>query len=238
MINRIYLAPDFVKLFPEYIMFTVVARGIDNAGEHPEISAMLRGAEERVRGDSLLQSGVAAHPRIASWREAFRRFGAKPADHRPSIDALLRRVMKGWEIPYINTVVALSNFIALKYLIPSGTDDLDQTTGDLGIRLAEGTEPFHPFNAPEEVERPEPGEVVWVDDEKVMCRRWIWRQGDKTKVTPQTKSVTINLDILPPATREEGTAAAQELASLVRHFAGGEVVWNMLDKDNLEEPLI
>jgi DNA/RNA-binding domain of Phe-tRNA-synthetase-like protein len=237
MAKKLFLAPDFVKLFPEYIMFTVVAREIDNAVEHPGIVAMLRQAEEGVRSDPILQRDVAAHPRIASWREAFRRFGAKPADHRPSIDALLRRVLKGWQVPYVNTVVTLSNFISLKYLIPSGADDLEQTTGDLGIRLAKGTEPFHPFNAPGEVEQPEPGEVIWADAEKVMCRRWIWRQGDGTKVTAQTKSVTINLDILPPVMREEGTAAVQELAGLLRRFAGGEVIWNVLDKNHQEEPL-
>jgi DNA/RNA-binding domain of Phe-tRNA-synthetase-like protein len=234
--KRLYLAPDFASLFPEYIMFTVVARRIDNTVEHSEIVALLRQAEARVRADPVLQSDVAAHPRIASWRGAFRRFGVKPADYRPSIDSLLRRVVKGWEAPYINTVVALSNAISLKYLIPSGSDDLERTTGDLGIRLAKGSEPFQPFNAPE-VEYPQPGEVIWADDEKVMCRRWIWRQGDQTKVTSETESVTINLDILPPVTREEGTEAVQELADLVRRFAGGEVIWNALDRDHREELL-
>lgn len=238
MTRKVYLDPDFVGLFPDYIMFTVVARGIDNAVERPEIAAMLRDVEEQVRRDPILQQDVAAHPRIASWREAFRRFGAKPSEYRPSIDALLRRVVKGWQVPYINTIVTISNYVSLKYLLPGGTDDLDHTTGNLSIRLAKGTEPFYPFNAPEEIDYPRPGEVIWADDEKVMCRCWTWRQGDRTKVTEQAKNVTLSLDVLPPATREEGLQAVQELADLVRRFAGGEVSWSVLDKDYLEEPLV
>ena len=73
-------------------------------------------------------------------------------------------------MPYINTLVALFNYFSLKYVVPSGGDDLDQVKGDLRLTLAKGNERFTPFNA-EEIEHPDPNEVIYVDDVSVMCRR-------------------------------------------------------------------
>jgi lysyl-tRNA synthetase class 2 len=229
---KIFLAPEFTAKFPEYIRGIVIARGINNAGEHAELLARLRDAERAVRADALLQKNPAEHPRIASWREAFRRFGARPADDRPSIDALLRRVAKAGETPYINTLVALMNLVTLRFLIPCGGDDLDQVEGDFGLKIATGAEPFTPFNNPDALEHPEPGEVILADARKVMCRKWIWRQGDQTKLLPTTRNVQINIDILPPATRDEGETAARALAEWIREFCGGEVTRAFLDKDH------
>ncbi len=231
---EIFLSPEFTAKFPEYTRGVVIARGIDNAGEARALVELLRAAEGAARADALLQKNPAEHPRVAAWREAFRRFGARPADDRPSIDALLRRVVKGSELPFINTIVALMNLTVLEFLLPCGGDDLDQVVGDFGLTLATGTEPFTPFNNPSAVEYPEPGEVILADARKVMCRKWIWRQGDQTKLLPTTRNVQINVDILPPATRAEGEAAARVLAERIRQFCGGEVQTGFLDKENRE----
>lgn len=132
---KIFLSPEFTTKFPEYVRGVVIARNIVNTGEHAELLGLLREAERAVRADPLLQKNPAEHPRIASWRDAFRRFGARPADDRPSLDALLRRVAKGSETPYINTIVALMNYVPLKFLVPCGGDDLDQVVGDFGLKI-------------------------------------------------------------------------------------------------------
>ena len=53
---------------------------------------MLREAEASVRG-RLKFDEVAENPRLKSWREAYRSFGAKPSEFRSSIEALVRRVL-------------------------------------------------------------------------------------------------------------------------------------------------
>lgn len=195
---------------------------------------MLREAGKSTRENPILQKDVASHPKIKSWRDAFRRFGVKPSDNRPSVDGLARRASKGYETSYINTIVALSNYISLKYLVPSGTDDLDKVEGGFGIKIAKGDEIFKPIDS-DEIENPESGEVIYADEKKVMCRRWVWKQGSETMVTDESKNVSINIDILPPVTREEGEEMAKELAKLVREFCGGEVTYNVLDRENQEE---
>jgi hypothetical protein len=83
-------------------------------------------------------------------------------------------------LPFL-TLVALFNYFSIKHTVTSGGDDLDKVDGQLMLTLARGTEPYTPFNSPEVLEHPDPGEVIYVDNSIVMCRRWNWRQGDQTK---------------------------------------------------------
>ncbi len=228
---RFSFAPDFAALFPEYSRWLVVAHNLDNHGYHAEVEGLLAEASARVRADATLAANPAAHPRLAAWREAFRRFGAKPADTRPALESLVRRVLKGDDIPYISTAVALMNTLSLAHLLPCGGDDLGQVVGDFSLRLARGDEPFTPFIGGE-TEYPAPGEVILADDARVMCRRWIWRQGDATKITPDTTMVAINVDVLPPATVAEGKTAAYELAERLLKYCGADVRIFLLNREN------
>jgi DNA/RNA-binding domain of Phe-tRNA-synthetase-like protein len=67
-----------------------------------------------------------------------------------------------------------------------------------------------------------------------MCRRWNWRQGDHTKLMPETSDVAINVDCLPPVAKGEAGAITEELAGLVKEFCGGEVKFLLLDAANNE----
>lgn len=228
---RFSFAPDFAARFPEYSRWLVVAHNLDNRSRHDEVERLLAEASERVRADAVLVANPAAHPRLAAWRDAFRRFGAKPADTRPALEALVRRVLNGDAIPYINTAVALMNALSLAHLLPCGGDDLGQVIGNFSLRLARGDEPFTPFIGGE-TEHPVPGEVILADEARVMCRRWIWRQGDATKITPDTRAVAINVDVLPPATVAEGEVAAHEIAERLRTFCGADVRIFLLDREH------
>jgi DNA/RNA-binding domain of Phe-tRNA-synthetase-like protein len=72
------------------------------------------------------------------------------------------------------------------------------------------------------VEHPEPGEVVWRDDEAVTCRRWNWRQGRRTQLTDDTTSTLFIFDALAPMSDDALRAAADDLAE--RLTALGEKV--------------
>ncbi len=231
-------SPDFAARFPTFIRFVVIARGVNNQGESDELKQMLNEAALSVRNDAALANS-GDHPRIAPWRAAMRSFGANPDETLPSVQSLLVRAQRpGLDageplFAYHNSMVALSNYISLKHLIPSGTDDLGLAHGDIGLRLAKGNEIYVGF-ARNRVERPLAGEVIFADKRKVMCRRWVWQQGAHTMVTAGAQDVTVNIDILPPLTRLDGQAIADELAGLIRRFCGGEVSIFVLDAQHPE----
>jgi len=209
------------QLFPDYIRAIVVAQGIDNQGVQPDVEEMLREAETQCEA-LFAQENLTTHPRIASWREAYKTLNMKPGKNYSSVEALARRARGGAPLPYINTLVALMNAFSLKHLVPCGGDDLDAARGDLVLRLANGDERFVPLGK-KEVEHPEPGEAVYVDEQQVLCRRWNWRQGDRTKLTPSTRHVLVNIDCLPPVDGQEAQTLVIELAALVERCCGGSV---------------
>jgi DNA/RNA-binding domain of Phe-tRNA-synthetase-like protein len=226
------VAREVLAKFPNYIRGVVVARGVNNQGENQKLVELLRKVEQdATKDESLLE--IKSHPRIASWRQAYADFGVNPNKFYCSIESLGRRARRGDQLPYINTLVALFNYFSLKHMVPSGGDDLDRVDGNLCLTLAKGDEPFTPFNS-ETIEHPAPGEVIYVDNAKVMCRCWNWRQGDQTKLTPTTANVAINVDCLPPVLRDEAEAITKELADLVREFCGGEINYFLLDNSQSE----
>jgi lysyl-tRNA synthetase class 2 len=118
-----------------------------------------------------------------------------------------------------------------------GGDDIDHIDGNIMLKIADGTEKFVPLLS-EEVENPHEGEVVYADDNDVLCRRWNWRECDKSKMTEQTKNVILYAEGLVPVTKEEVQTDIDELAELVKKYCGTEtteVVTKILRK---EEPSV
>jgi DNA/RNA-binding domain of Phe-tRNA-synthetase-like protein len=52
-------------------------------------------------------------PSISSTRKAYRTFGKDPARYRPSAEALMRRVVKGYGLYRVNNVVDIVNLVSL-----------------------------------------------------------------------------------------------------------------------------
>ena len=112
---------------------------------------------------------------MAAWRAAYQAFGAKPKRTRPSVEALLRRVEAG--LPRIDRITDIYNAISVRHLLPVGGEDLTRYRGSARLARAAGDEPFDTVREGEPVTgHPEPGEVIWRDDDGVTCRCWNWRQ--------------------------------------------------------------
>lgn len=216
--------------FPGYLRGVVVAADVTNGESPGELVALLRDAEDALRSQVSVEC-VAEHPRIASWREAFRSFGARPSDFRSSIEAMARRVLRGHELPSINALVDIGNIVSLRHIMPVGGHDFGVMRGDIALRFAAGTEDFLAIGS-DEAEHPEPGEVVFVEGDTVLTRRWVWRQSVHTAATLDTTHVEINVDGMPPVTADDVMLACNELAGLVKRFCGGEAKIELLSEDS------
>ena len=227
---RVGIEPGVLELFPQFCRGLVIAKGIDNSRATLELEEMLREAQERLRQDGAVD--VATHARLAAWKEAYVKFGANPNKFTPSIVFLAKQVKAGKAIRSISPAVDIFNVISLKYLFPCGGVDVETVAGDRTLARAQGTETVAPLFKPQEVERPEPGEVIYVNraSNRVMCRRWNWRNADFSKIAPTTRSLVINVDGMMPAIgRPEIEQATEELAALLGRFCGGEIAIRYLD---------
>lgn len=212
--------PQIFESFPTLILGVVVFRGIDNRGESGELTLLLHEAEDEI-GRAYRSETVSQLPKIQSWRRAYSLFGAKPKKHRSSVESLYRMVLKKGGLPSINKLVDAYNLISLKHMLPLGGDDMDKIDGDVQLRLAAGGEPFIPLNS-QFNDPAQTGEVVYADSREILCRRWNWRECDKTKMTEETSNAVLVVEGLHPAGRREVEAAVNELRRLVLKFCGGE----------------
>jgi DNA/RNA-binding domain of Phe-tRNA-synthetase-like protein len=217
-------------LHPHYVRGVVIARGVHNGDSPPELIQLLRQAEEDLRA-RLKPEQVAEEARIACWREAYRAFGAKPSEFRSSVEAMLRRVLRGDALPAINALVDIGNLLSLRHLVPVGGHAIDHLNGDISLRLASGEEQFVPFGMTE-MEHPLPGEVIFAEGNTVLTRRWTWRQANHTLTLPETTAIEFNVDGLPPVTPGEVEQVCLELIDLLMRFCGGTARRALLTADS------
>jgi DNA/RNA-binding domain of Phe-tRNA-synthetase-like protein len=61
---------------------------------------------------------LATDPTVAGLRKLFRAAGTDPTRYRPSSEALLRRVLKGDELPAISPLVDINNSLSVELAVP------------------------------------------------------------------------------------------------------------------------
>ncbi|MCA1780889.1 MAG: hypothetical protein LC679_01590 [Intrasporangiaceae bacterium] len=166
-------------------------------------------------GATVDDAVYALRPDYRALLNAYRAFGAKPQRTRHSLEALMRRAPDG--LPRVNLLTDIYNAISVLHQVPVGGEDLSRYAGPPRLIRATGREPFDTVASGEPViEHPEPGEVVWCDDEGVTCRRWNWRQARRTALRQDTASALFIIDALDPMTDGELAAAANDLAAQLR----------------------
>lgn len=230
------IEPEIFDQYPEVILGVVVLHGMNNAGSNAEIISLLRDAEKtalETLGDTL----IIEHPFIIPWREAYRKFGAKPKEYPSSIENLMRRIAKGEEIRHINTLVDIYNIISLKHVVPVGGEDIDKIDGDVLLTIAKENEKPVVLLGEKEARPPYPKEVIYKDSKGTICRRWNWKEVDRTKLTEETKNCFIVIESLPPVDKDKVEKAISELAELVKKYCGGEVTTTILDRTNSQVQL-
>lgn len=81
-------------------------------------------------------------PGLQEARTLYKSFGVDPSRHRPSSEALLRRVLKGQSLYRISNVVDSCNLASLSFLLPIGLYDADRIHGDVTLRVGAAGEEY------------------------------------------------------------------------------------------------
>lgn len=209
---------ELMPAFPDFRVAVVVAEGLDIAQARPAaLDALIREHEEDARtrwgGTELSQI-----PGVAAWRTAYRQFGVKKTSYRSSVERLMKNVLAARALPAINTFVDCYNAVSLTHVLPAGADDLDRVAGDIAFRYARPGDSFHDMGVEGGAEDPpKDGEVVYADADKVLCRRWNWRQDARSLVTPSTTRAVVTLQANGWGDLDQ---AADELETLLKQYCG------------------
>jgi DNA/RNA-binding domain of Phe-tRNA-synthetase-like protein len=206
--------------YPAIHAGVIHAVGLDNVPSSDDLLDAF-GAEQRAAGERLSETGIADLPSIAAWRRAFSGFGAKPTQYRNAAEALLRRLTKAGDIPAISTLVDIGNLVAIRYALPVAVFDLGNIAGSITVRFATGDEPFADIGSSDSV-FPEPGEVVFVDENGIVCaRRWCWRQSAQSATSASTNEALVVVEGLHETAADDVTAALADATSLLDEHQPG-----------------
>lgn len=219
------------KIFEAYPTFRrgiVIARNMDNQGSSRELEDILNKTIAQAAQQPI---DLKADPRTKAWNEAHRQFGSNPNKFPPAHCALLKRVQKpGAGIPFINKVVAIMNINSIRDATPVGGDDVMRAGGSLELRYADGSENFTPLGNPDITEQPVPGEVVYMvpESKEVMCRRWNWRNGHRTRIAEDTRLIVMNIDVLGENSETRSIETRDRVAQMLAAHCRAEVTKTVL----------
>ena len=134
----------------------------------------------RVRTDLELEM-LSTHPTVAALRKLFRAAGCDPTRYRPSSEALLRRLLKGEELPTINPLVDLNNCLSASLAVPCCVMAEEKVSPPFVFRVGRPGESYESLRGPFNLE----GKPLLVDAQGP-CDAPI-SGNQRVKVTPETE---------------------------------------------------
>lgn len=182
-------------MIPDYTRGIIVMKNIDNV--EPQGASIYNNfiVEVQRLNKVLKTQQVNDFTPVKLWRQAFRSVGIK-SEYKPSFESLLKRVSKKpSSFKSINPLVDLGNYCSLKLLTSIGVHPINNELDNLELCFADGTENFIAFGK-DTTTHPYNGEVVLRAGNSVLTRNWVWRQGELSMITSNTKDIFINVDCL------------------------------------------
>lgn len=226
---------ELVAAFPDFRVAAVLAEDLSIRSDRPaELAALIEAREMETRR-LWADTELSEIPGVAAWRRAYRAFGIKKTSYRSSVERLVKNGLAGRPLPVINSFVDAYNAVSLTHVLPLGADDLDRVSGDLAFRYARPGDSFFDMAGGEDgggetVEAPPKlGEVVYADAEKVLCRRWNWRQDGRSLVAPSSRRGIVTLQANGVGDLD---AAIADLLRLIERFSGGSARVAIADQNS------
>lgn len=140
-------APSFpvISELPGWDLFWVRLEVLPGADE--AMAALRREVSEAARA-ALAVVEPTAHPTMAAIRRLFRAAGCDPTRYRPSSESLLRRVLKGEDLPPIHPLVDLNNCLSLDLLVPCSMMSEGTFTPPVTVRAGRPGESYESHRGP------------------------------------------------------------------------------------------
>lgn len=229
---RFIVTPEIFEKLPDLYVGVVVAKGVDNSQDYPNIDELLnkyiKFSQEKFDGVNVKQN-----EEIIPYREAFRKIGINPNRYPCSAEALFKRLSKGKDLPHINPLVDLNNAISLKYTLPMGTHSLDGIEDNIMMRVAQVGDNFIPLST-DKIEEPDKEEVVYAVGKDVRTRRWTWRQSEHGKITNETHDVFFPIDGFTDVNKNTVNKARTDLAMKITEIFGVKTQVGYVDRNHPE----
>ncbi|MGD2087203.1 MAG: phenylalanine--tRNA ligase beta subunit-related protein [Candidatus Aminicenantes bacterium] len=181
---------DIFRIFPDLRIGVVLGRGLQIRKSLEELENLIednmKNLLKRMENKKLLD-----FTNIKAWRETYRQMGLNHKKYKPTVEALMRRMIKGHPFPVINTAVNAYLAVKLLTMLPISGYDLAAIDGDIRLRISKGGEQFVPSGKVDR-EFTVPGEFVYSDNKTILTRHWNYRDCDHAKITKNSTLIFLS----------------------------------------------
>ena len=230
--KRFIVEDSFWELFPNAKLGVVLLKDYANelnSEEKKEVEEILK--ESNILAKKHLKEEVFSENDIIQvYRKAFQKFKTKKSV-RSSIEALLKRIDTGKEIPTIEPLVDIYNSASLRFGLPVGAEDIETFEGDLRLKITQGGDEFYLIGEEENMETL-PNELCYIDEKGAVCRCLNWRDGKRTMITENTKNAFIVTEVLEEEYEEDMKNLLDFIVTNTEKYLKGKTYKYILDKNN------
>ena len=158
-------------------------------------------------------SSLRKDPIVRAYRDFYWRIGIDPTKTRPSGEALVRRILRGY-FPRINPIVDAGNLASAKTLVSIGLYDVSQTCFPCELRISMGGEVFKPIGG--RITKLGKGMPILVDSCDKVLHVFPYRDSIDTAVTGDTTSVWVVAAIVPGVPKDLAVEAVHSFLTYAR----------------------
>ncbi|MBX5321541.1 MAG: phenylalanine--tRNA ligase beta subunit-related protein [Candidatus Bathyarchaeota archaeon] len=216
----VYWCAEVAAKFPELAVSIGTINNVSVKRENVEIRELRRALYLEVKAKHDVEK-LKENPVVRAYRDFYWKLGIDPTKTRPSGEALLRRVLHGYELPTISTAVDAYNLASMKTIIPISGFDKNRLSPPFNVRFAEDNEPFTGIGT----EKPtalKSNMLVLADTKRVLCI-YPHRDADQTKITEKTKNILLVGYGAPGITEQQLEEAVGTALNYIRATCGGEI---------------
>lgn len=128
------------KILPDFVLGYIKGEVNTKPSDEGLISDMKK-LETEITENMKLED-IAKNKNIIAGREAYKALGKSPSKYRISSEALLRRIVQGKGLYYVNNIVDINNILSLKTCSSCGSYDLDKINFPIYFSVGEQGETY------------------------------------------------------------------------------------------------
>src|SRR6056297_1222973 len=133
------ISEEISQTWAKTVIGSITARIVVTESPEKLIEKLNQAALEK--RENLEIKDISQLPPINEGRKAYKAFGKDPARYRLASEALLRRILKGKGMYFVNNIVEINNLVSIESGFPICAFDLEKVHNPINFRIGKKDEP-------------------------------------------------------------------------------------------------
>jgi DNA/RNA-binding domain of Phe-tRNA-synthetase-like protein len=213
-------SPEVSIKLPQLAICVGLIKGVAPRKENDRLLQLKKISYEEVRSKYNI-ADLKDDSTVKDYRDFYWKLGIDPTKTRPAGEAIVRRLLRGNELPNLSTVVDAYNLASVKTMVPMSGFDQNCIAPPFQVRFARNGEAFTGIGMKTPMSLKD-NMLVLADAKQVLCI-YPYRDSDKTKITLETKNATVVGYGAPGILQNRLRDAVTTALSLIKQSSGGEI---------------